>query len=268
MYSLSLALLILFPVGILVWNILEGRYHAQAPVGAQDDADVEQLGLKDKLEDRGEDEDASKTASEETRMQASRLPLQSGRFGARLPLLLRCGLALLVFLCVAWASLIVVAGRDGGASEHMPAVSRGKVNLASNEEWHTPNLTQQNNVTLFGHEAHCNADDHDFLSPLIGHAQSFFQAGRDCGAQSAKIGWTIWWDWSAFQSCFSEVYPKLSNTCVACYNAQGKYGFSQCKWPCLTSWCSKECLECNAGFKEHLSLCVGMGEERPKAEQC
>lgn len=229
-------------------------------------ADRRPVLREDKLEGSGED--ASETASEETRMDASRWPLQSGRLGARLPLLLRCGLALLVLLCVAWTSLTAVTGRDGGASESMPTRIRGTVNLASHEAWLMPNWTQQE-VHLFGHEAHCNADDQSFLSTLTGHAQTFFQDARDCGSRSAKIGWTIWWDWNAFQSCFSEAYPKLSHTCVACYNAQGKHGFSQCKWPCLTSWCSKECLECNDGFKEHLSICVGMSEEsRPKAEQC
>jgi hypothetical protein len=251
MYTLSLTSLFIFPFVILLWTILEGRSAAEDA----NEADVERLGFpaasRRPLLAESIEETKAKAAGEPMEKTTQVLSWSSGRLGSRLPSL-RFWAVVAALLCVAYVTFAAL----------MASTGKGRTS------WAMPIWTQ-GEVILAGHEASCNDIDRHFLSSLTGHAQSFFEVSSKCGKQSVKLGWTLWWSWETFESCFSEAYPDLSGTCVACYNAQGKYGFSHCKWQCLTSWCSKECLQCNDEFKKSFYPCVGMSEDtRPEAEQC
>jgi hypothetical protein len=192
-------------------------------------------------------EDAEKAAGAACSSQAHTEPLQSSRrrFRAWSPFVAR-SLGGVLLIGTVWVALYSTKGEVERTSSSKPIWMQSKA-----------------------HEAFCSVEDHTYLATFHEHAQNFYTAANHCGKQALDVGWTLSWNWNKFEACFREANPPLSDTCVGCFNAQGEYGFENCKWPCLVSWCSEACLTCNDKFKDTFLPCVGMSEEtRPIAMQC
>ena len=85
----------------------------------------------------------------------------------------------------------------------------------------------------------------------------------DCGHSAFSI-------WSGFNRnsmahCVQSE-TKLTPQCASCFGQSGQYGFDHCKFACLRSWCSKDCLGCSDPNKAALHKCMGFSG--PEAEAC
>jgi len=83
--------------------------------------------------------------------------------------------------------------------------------------------------------------------------QAFAQQMADCGHSS--LNWLFQWQAGEFIECAENT--GLSNSCARCYEGSGRYGYDNCKFACLTSWCSEGCLSCTAVYNTELEQCVG-----------
>jgi len=100
-------------------------------------------------------------------------------------------------------------------------------------------------------EAGCTAADYAHMDAL--GVNAFASQVANCG--SSTLNWLFQWQAGAFIQCVENT--GLSNSCARCYEGSGRYGYDNCKFACLTSWCSEGCLSCTSGYNTELEQCVG-----------
>jgi len=79
-----------------------------------------------------------------------------------------------------------------------------------------------------------------------------------------RLGWNCalasrsWFSWSpsAFSSCMMNNVG-LSASCVGCFIPVTQYGWDNCKFTCLASWCSHACIQCMKPAEAPGHRCVG-----------
>jgi len=107
----------------------------------------------------------------------------------------------------------------------------------------------------------CSADDQVAINAkgggdVEGH---FPKITSDCGHKALNIFKGI--DEDKFNTCLTgEV--SISKGCSDCYWQAAEYGYKHCKTACITSWCSKSCLECAKGFDA--DGCAGFSGPAPE----
>merc|ERR1711937_972990 len=63
-------------------------------------------------------------------------------------------------------------------------------------------------------------------------------------------------DKAKFDTCLTG-RVKISSACAGCYWQSSQYGFENCKFSCMTSWCSSKCLSCTAPGGKQADACAG-----------
>jgi len=144
------------------------------------------------------------------------------------------------------------------------------IGIGAKYAWHihTPNFHDgasrtgvESSISRSLQTGQCTKDDFQVLDELRLHPLAFFQNMSDC-ARFHSISWKFTWLREAFTDCMSKkMNRRISHNCLDCYSKQSSFSFTNCKGPCLCSWCSKTCLQCVAKHNE-LPACVG----RPRAE--
>ena len=101
----------------------------------------------------------------------------------------------------------------------------------------------------------CSAEDQTLIKAHPGTGgDSFGKDAADCG--KAAYGIFSGFNRDTFTTCLRKKIS-LSAGCADCYAGAGAYGAGNCKWPCLTNWCSKGCMDCAAGNNTALAQCTG-----------
>jgi hypothetical protein len=80
----------------------------------------------------------------------------------------------------------------------------------------------------------------------------------DCGYESYSI--FSGFNEDTFKTCIKGKGIK-TDSCASCYAAEAKYGADNCKLACMSSWCSKGCLDCTAKNKASLDACTGFPQD-------
>jgi len=83
---------------------------------------------------------------------------------------------------------------------------------------------------------------------------SFGKDCADCGSEC--VSRTLTMEEGCYTSCLERKVP-LSEGCATCFLGSAAYSLSNCREPCESSWCSKECLQCNEPYHEKVQECVG-----------
>lgn len=106
----------------------------------------------------------------------------------------------------------------------------------------------------------CNADDQSKIEAMGGGDDDghFPKTTSDCGKSALNILKGI--DETKFNQCLTTKVG-FSSGCSDCYWKAAQYGYANCKLACISSWCSKTCLDCAAGFDTN--SCAGF---TPKAQ--
>ena len=109
----------------------------------------------------------------------------------------------------------------------------------------------------------CVAADAEAMKKLGGGSEdgTFPKIVADCGHYAFSI-------WSGFSQnrmahCVGS-QTKLTPACAACFGQSGQFGFDHCKFACLRSWCSKDCLGCSDPNKAELHKCMGFAGPEPE----
>eukprot|EP00428_Durinskia_dybowskii_P031551 CAMPEP_0170233896 /NCGR_PEP_ID=MMETSP0116_2-20130129/16694_1 /TAXON_ID=400756 /ORGANISM="Durinskia baltica, Strain CSIRO CS-38" /LENGTH=182 /DNA_ID=CAMNT_0010484691 /DNA_START=64 /DNA_END=612 /DNA_ORIENTATION=+ len=111
----------------------------------------------------------------------------------------------------------------------------------------------------------CTAEDLKVIEAAGGghDAGSWTKFNADCGMVSWNLitGMDAW----KYSSCLMEKRP-VSGQCAQCFAQSGVWAFSECKFKCVLSWCSKSCLECTHANLKVVDACAGAPV--PRATAC
>eukprot|EP00927_Polykrikos_kofoidii_P064209 TRINITY_DN5928_c0_g1_i1.p1 TRINITY_DN5928_c0_g1~~TRINITY_DN5928_c0_g1_i1.p1 ORF type:complete len:196 (+),score=28.65 TRINITY_DN5928_c0_g1_i1:90-677(+) len=136
----------------------------------------------------------------------------------------------------------------------------------SNETF--PVATLEMNATASGRSGVAGACSPGDVAAL--HAAGGGHDGGSVGGKTATCAsnaYSIWWGLNeeSFVSCVHRVLG-ISYGCADCFRGAARYGADNCKFACLTSWCSQGCLSCVQHGENGVERCTGV--VLPKATSC
>lgn len=106
----------------------------------------------------------------------------------------------------------------------------------------------------------CTAEDQEAIMKFPhGHAtDSWGNIITVCAHEGLNLIFGINQD--TVNSCLAKKL-KITPKCSKCYSAMTEYDFQNCKLPCLTTWCSADCISCNHG--SNVIGCIGFVDPQP-----
>jgi hypothetical protein len=100
------------------------------------------------------------------------------------------------------------------------------------------------------------ADEKAMAAKGNGHADgSFPKITSNCGKDSYSVIWGF--DQGHFANCAQKDVPGMGPGCAKCMAVHANYMVDNCKWACLTNWCSSSCLDCGKPHHDELQACAG-----------
>merc|ERR1712066_896243 len=121
------------------------------------------------------------------------------------------------------------------------------------------------------HEEHSGAcgkeDEHAMAKKGSGHHKgSFPWITSDCG----KASYSVWWGFNKkdFAKCVRKDVPGMTKPCAKCMAKHANYMTDNCKWACMTNWCSAGCLSCSANDNKAIKACTGKKVKLPTTNAC
>jgi len=102
----------------------------------------------------------------------------------------------------------------------------------------------------------CSPDDRAKIQTAGGgdNPGSFPAGAVDCAKGSLNFFKGI--DQAKYDACLTNKF-QISSACAGCYWQSAQYGFENCKFSCMASWCSSKCLECSKPGAEKTNACAG-----------
>jgi len=102
----------------------------------------------------------------------------------------------------------------------------------------------------------CSASDQSKINARGGGdgEHHFPKDSEECAREALSIFSGI--NPTTFQKCLTGRVP-ISSGCAHCYWEAAQYGFENCKWSCMSSWCSSGCLSCSKGGADKAIACAG-----------
>lgn len=91
----------------------------------------------------------------------------------------------------------------------------------------------------------------------------------DCGYKSVRKFPPKWLGDKGNVDCLKK--KNISTGCAKCYAVMSKYSFDNCKMKCISSWCSKGCLQCTLkkSLIKTMEKCTGIkNKDTPQPKTC
>mmetsp|Transcript_66279 Transcript_66279/g.194391 ORF Transcript_66279/g.194391 Transcript_66279/m.194391 type:complete len:444 (-) Transcript_66279:73-1404(-) len=157
-------------------------------------------------------------------------------------LAIAAGLALVALLALGIWSVTLMGSRQGQSLRHGGS---GKAPGGTTDERPPSDM--------------CTTGDQTLLMTLQGSSKhELFAKAAECGHQTLRLGWSIYFDHDGFLKCMSDYRSDISSRCYECFLWGATWTAANCKAACMMSWCSTECLACVKGNEEQESQCTGL----------
>jgi len=117
----------------------------------------------------------------------------------------------------------------------------------------------------------CIAKDHQIMKKMgAGNKLGTWpRTTADCGYKSVRRFPPKWLGDKGNVDCLKK--KRISTGCAKCYAVMSKYSFDNCKMKCISSWCSKGCLECTLkrSLIKTMEKCTGLkNKDTPQPKTC